>query len=144
MRDGNSCIGCSFQSIYTDRDGSKLPVTQTQQFGVNFVRLQLPFVIYGLAKMINYVEDFHFAVPKKTDWYKSWTPIIPNSQIKAYPESSNTDEWKIEILVNPTNALYLIIIMTFIITVILIIAILVLDCIERVEDSKDGFEINPI
>lgn len=79
-------------------------------------RLSLPQVMIGLARTTNYIENFSIGIAKKGSWHKSWTPLIPNSEIYLFLVGSQPEKWKIEIFVNPSQALYL----TMVVTVVVI------------------------
>ena len=141
--DGNSCIGCNFQCVVAQPSGAKHAITITQAYGISHARLTLPHVVYGLGKITNYVENFHLGIAKnKGSWYKSWTPVIPNSQLNIYTYGDSSEEWQIEVLVNPTNALLLIIICTVILALVVIFFIIIMDILERMKDrqKKDPFK----
>ena len=80
---------------------------------------------------------------KKETWFKLWTPLIPNSQVYLFPAGNNTKKWKIEVFVNPTSALSLIIAITVIIIVALLIVVAVLHFKEKKEDRLEAGEFIP-
>ena len=68
--------------------------------------LELPYMFLGIGKTNNYIENFNMGIPKAFDeevriyfyfvttfWKdlqkKSWTPIIPNSQLIVNPVLEN-------------------------------------------------------
>ena len=95
-------------------------------------RLQLPYVIFGLGRINNYIQDFTAGVTwANKDYYHSWSPIIPNSQLITTPPLGNSD-WKIEIYINPTKAMALIIISTLIVLFIIGVIIIIYHIKEKV------------
>ena len=145
---GDFCIGCSFQAIKTDaRDGSKHPITQTQKYSLSFARLQLPFILFGLEKTTNYVENFNIGIAKKntggkkgslrTNYSKSWTPIIPNSQVFTFTDDRTAKYWSIQVKVNATENLRIIIILTVVFVFLLMICVGYLKWQEMKEDERD-------
>lgn len=132
---GNSFIGSSLVAVKTEVDGTKLPVMLSQQSGLSHTRMQLPYVIFGLGRINNYIEDFTCGVASTKHSDKSWSPIIPNSQLIITPPLNNAD-WKIEIYINPTKAMALIIISTLIVLVIIGIVIIIYHVKEKEEDRK--------
>jgi len=111
---GNTFIGLNYLAIRTEMDGTKDPVSMPQQYGMSHTRLQLPYALFGLGRINNYIEDFTAGVTKPESFYSSWSPIIPNSQLIITPPRDDSD-WKIEIYINPTKAMALIIISTLIV-----------------------------
>lgn len=134
---GDSIIGSSFQAIKTEINGDKHPIVANQLIGVTGNRLNLPYVFIGLGRINNYIEDLTFGVPKPELWSNSWTPIIPNSQLMITPSHENPTKWKIEIFINPTEALWIIIISTIGVLLILGVAIVYFHIKEKEEDKKD-------
>ncbi len=106
-------------------------------------RLSLPFVFFGLGRINNYIENFILGIIKDNKWTKTWTPIIPNSQLFVMPNNSDVDEWKIEIFLNPNKALAMIIICTAVVLVLLGIIIIYYHRKEKMEDdpSDTGYGI---
>lgn len=49
-----------------------------------------PYVLTGLGKANNYVEQFTVGRLGKS---KSWSPIIPNSQLAVYCGASESDKY---------------------------------------------------
>lgn len=102
---------------------------------MSHTRLSLPYVFFGLGRINNYIEKFNLGIDKQGKWSKSWTPIIPNSQLFVSPISNDIDKWKIETFINPTKALALIILSTVIVLVILGIIIIIYHRKEKMEDN---------
>ena len=118
--------------------------SETQRYGVSHTRLMLPFVFFGLGRINNYVEQFNLGIIKDKDgWSRKWTPIIPNSQLFVSPIDNDTDKWKIEIFINPTKALALIILSTIVVLFVLGIIIVYYHRKEKLEDnpSDTGYGI---
>lgn len=106
-------------------------------------RLSLPQALIGLGRTTNYIENFYIGVAKKKKWSKLWTPLIPNSQVYLFPAGKKTEKWKIEVYVNPTSALSLIIGVTVVIIAILLIIVAVLHVKEKREDKIEQGEFIP-
>ena len=66
-----------------------------------------------------------------------WSPIIPNSQLIITPPKDK-DEWKIEIYINPTKAMALIIISTLIVLFVIGLVIIIFHIKEKEQDRKDN------
>lgn len=102
---------------------------------MSHTRLNLPYAFFGLGKINNYIENFNMGISKTNSWSNSWVIIIPNSQLFVSPNDVDTSKWKIEIFINPTKALALIILSTIIVLVILGIIIIYYHRKEKLEDN---------
>ena len=97
----------------------------------------------GLGKTTNYIENFYIGVAKKGSWSKMWTPLIPNSQVYLFPAGKDSHKWKIEVYVNPTSALSLIIGITVVLIILLLIIVAFLHHKEKNEDKLEQAELMP-
>lgn len=140
---GDRCFGCSFQTVRTEANGDRRPITIGQMSAISMNRLSLPQVIIGLGKTTNYIENFYIGIAKKGSWSKLWTPLIPNSQVYLYPAGPKTEKWKIEVYVNPTSALSLIIGITVVIIIVLLLIVAYLHLKEKREDKLEQGEFIP-
>lgn len=134
---GSSCIGCTVSWTFTDNKGGQHTSTVTQRYEAYSTRLSLPFVEQGLGRVVNYIENLSVGIPKKTNWFKFQSPIIPNSKLKVIVNNEDPSKWNIIATVNPSRAIGLIITFTIIFCIFLIIWILILHIMEKVEDRKD-------
>ena len=66
-----------------------------------------------------------------------WTPIIPNSQLIVFSPESTTSNWTLELFINPTNSLALIVIACLICLVIIGLVIIILHIGEKNEDKRN-------
>ena len=105
-------------------------------------RLCVPFAHFGLSKINHYVENFTIGIPKTTSWTSSWTPIIPNSQLIIYASPSQSYDWKIDIFINPTSAIWFIFISTIVVLAIIGFIIAYLHFKER--KNQDNLSIGHI
>lgn len=136
-KEGDRCFGCVFQTIRTEPSGRRRPVSFTQMGAMTLNRLALPHAMIGLGKTTNYIENFSIGIAKKQNWHKMWTPLIPNSEIFLFLVGSNPEKWKIEIFINPTQALYLILVITVLVIILLTIIAGVLHWREKKQDERE-------
>jgi len=115
----------------------RLNDAETQQYGMSHTRLNLPYGFFGLGKTNNYIENFNLGIQKQNTWSYYWSPIIPNSWLFVSPIDIDVTKWKIEIFINPTKALALIILSTIIVLVILGIVIIYYHRKEKIEDNPN-------
>ena len=66
-----------------------------------------------------------------------WTPIIPNSQLIIYAPDNTASNWWLELFINPTSSLALIVIACAVCLVIIGMVIIVLHVGEKTEDKKN-------
>jgi integrin alpha FG-GAP repeat containing protein 1 len=96
----------------------------------------LPYAFYGLDRTNNYIENFNFGVAKNKLWSHSWSPIIPNSQLILSANDLTPNKWGIEIFINPTEALWLIIVCTVLVLIILGFVIVYFHWQEKQADKR--------
>ena len=116
---GAHCIGCTFMAMRTSEARLMGPIIHTQIYTSNALNLQLPFALFGLTKTPNFVTFLSVGVPKRQEWSRVWTPIIPNSHVLVYVQQSWPHDWRIDSFVDPSEWIYLVIaISTFFILVL--------------------------
>ena len=112
---------------------------ESQQMSLSHTRLELPYAFFGLGRINNYIEDFNLGVIKNGTWSNRWVLIIPNSQLFVSPTSVDPAKWKIEIFINPTKLLPLIIVSTIVVLMMLGMVIAYYHRKEKIEDNPaDG------
>lgn len=80
QKDIAHAIGITVQWIVTNLNGDKTIGLLNQKSQWNFGTVQLPFVVSGLGRTNNYIEDLTVGYPGYGQ-KSTWTPIIPNSQL---------------------------------------------------------------
>lgn len=66
-----------------------------------------------------------------------WTPIIPNSQLIIFAPEADQNNWTLELFINPTSSLVLIIIACLICLIVIGLVIIILHWGEKNEDKKN-------
>jgi integrin alpha FG-GAP repeat containing protein 1 len=135
---GNAISGASYRIICTDLNDNKFVVISSQQTQSSYNALQMPYSYIGVGRSNNYIESFTAAY--SIDGQRSikvWTPIIPNSQLIIFAPEADTNNWSLELFINPTSSLALIVIACLICLVIIGIVIIILHIGERKEDQKN-------
>ncbi|SBT77382.1 conserved Plasmodium protein, unknown function [Plasmodium ovale] len=141
---GGNAHGPTFKITVIDVNGIKSSRIGIQKSQSAHFPLQLPYVLFGLGRTSNYVEEFYVGMPThEQKYFNMWVSIIPNSHIIVIPyplEDSN--KWQIQLSVNPSKKFYSIIYITLICLTVIGILIFILDRKEKVEDSKEemGFK----
>ncbi|KOB73487.1 T-cell immunomodulatory protein [Operophtera brumata] len=104
-----------------------------------YFSLQLPYSIFGLDRTPNFVDTLNVGL---SGYSKSWTQIIPNSQIVVIPAPpSNPSQWKVQLFVTPSKVILK---SVFVLTAIIVIitgCVLYLHWKER-NDRQDVIEID--
>jgi len=98
----------------------------------------MPYAYLGIGRSNNYIETFTAAYSiGGSRSIRIWTPIIPNSQLIIFAPEENVNNWTLELFINPTSSLALIVIACVICLVIIGIVIIILHVGEKKEDQKN-------
>ncbi|XP_068629761.1 T-cell immunomodulatory protein [Battus philenor] len=101
--------------------------------------LQLPYSIFGLDRTPNFVDNLNVGL---SGFSKSWTQIIPNSQIVVIPAPPNDpSQWRAQLFVTPSKVILKSVYVLTAIIVIIIASVLYLHWKER-NDRQDIIEID--
>ncbi|ETW31735.1 hypothetical protein PFFCH_00822 [Plasmodium falciparum FCH/4] len=141
---GGNAHGPTFKITVIDVNGVKSSRIGVQKSQSAHFPLQLPYVLFGLGRTSNYVEEFYVGMPThEQKYYNMWVSIIPNSHIIVIPYPlNNSNKWQIQLSVNPSKKFYSILYITLICLSVIGVLIFILDRKEKVEDSKEelGFK----
>ncbi|KAL4468178.1 hypothetical protein ABPG72_017159 [Tetrahymena utriculariae] len=134
--------GASYQCKVTTLDTQYKTASGVQLIQSANGALQLPFVILGLSRTNNYIENFTVGLPQPDADNSSryWTPIIPNSQLIIFPYTLDPSKWEISIFVQPNDALIIVIIVTVVILAILGSIIIYYRRLEINQDTQNQEE----
>ena len=108
--------------------------------------VSLTFAYLGIGRSNNYIENFHIIsgnAYNRADNDKTYTPVIPNSQLVIYHEmikGNNKTVWQVDLVVNPTKYLYQLIVVIIIFIVVLTFIAFRLQMKEREEDNIENKE----
>eukprot|EP01016_Furgasonia_blochmanni_P036724 TRINITY_DN4228_c0_g4_i1.p1 TRINITY_DN4228_c0_g4~~TRINITY_DN4228_c0_g4_i1.p1 ORF type:complete len:306 (-),score=55.40 TRINITY_DN4228_c0_g4_i1:38-955(-) len=140
---GTPSYGMTIQCVITELRGAKRVSTYPQLSQTAFTALQPPFSLIGLGRTNNFVENLNIGLSTKDKHFKSWTPIVPNSQVVITPFSTNPDKWTLENFISPTKQAIIVISACVLMLIILGVAILYLHWKEQKEDQlTDDQQIN--
>lgn len=104
-----------------------------------YFALQLPYSIFGLDRTPNFVDTLNVGL---SGYSRSWTQIIPNSQIVVIPKPPNDpSQWKAQLFVTPSKVILKSVFVLTAIIVIIIGCVLYLHWRER-NDRQDIIEID--
>ena len=108
--------------------------------------LSLTFAYLGIGRSNNYIENFHIIsgnAYKREDNDKTYTPVIPNSQLIIYHDiidGGNKTSWQVDLVVKPTKYLYQLIFVIIIVIILLTFIAFRLQMKEREEDNIENKE----
>jgi integrin alpha FG-GAP repeat containing protein 1 len=124
-------IGANYRYISTNLDGSRRMDVSFQSAQTNDLSLNLPYTYMGIGRSNNYIENFQVIsstiLKRDEDNFKTFTPIIPNSQLiisREISEDRKSSTWELDLIVTPTSKLSLLI-MTIIVLLVIILAIII-------------------
>ncbi|MCQ2818600.1 MAG: hypothetical protein MJ252_15130 [archaeon] len=139
-------IGSTQRFITTNIDGSRrmdLSI-QSPQPGVKG-GLSMPFAYLGIGRSNNYIEHFHTISGMEYERKcndKTYTPVIPNSQLVIYSLKEGKDcSWKVSLIVKPTEKLALLIFVVILMIVIMSAYVTWLQMKEVQEDNLENKEL---
>ena len=73
--------------------------------------LQLPYTLFGLGQTPNFVDEITVGIPtpeSQKNRKRSWTQIIPNSQLIVVPHPpEKPDDWTLKLYLTPSKLVYI-------------------------------------
>ena len=108
--------------------------------------LALTFAYLGIGRSNNYIENFHIIsgnAYNRDDNDKTYTPVIPNSQLIIYHDNINGGDkttWQVDLVVKPTKYLFQLILVIIIVIILLTFVAFRLQMKEREEDNIENKE----
>lgn len=134
-------LGVTYRYIATNLDGSRRMDVSNQLCQLSILAFNLPYSFIGIGRSNNYIENFHVITSSftTTSNYNIFTPIIPNSQLLVSEERKETNviAWSLNLIVNPTSKLFLLVIVIAITLVVLLAVIIILHSKEKREDQEN-------
>lgn len=146
-------IGTNFRYIVTNNDGTRRMDVAFQMPQTTQMSLNLPYALVGIGRSNNYIENFN--VISNSNEFQSngditsdnytFTPIIPKSQMlitkgRSLVKGNYTVNWEIELIVNPTEWIWILIIVIAAILIVILIVIIILHLQEVKEDKQQESE----
>lgn len=105
---GTNYPGATFMYTVFDTHGTKRPAFAAQGAQYSYFSLTKPYVLVGLGRTNNYIEEFHVGISsgQSAENKYSWSGLMPNSQLLVHPPtspsaSSRLNEWVLELYLNP-------------------------------------------
>lgn len=93
----------------------------------------------GIGRSNNFIESFTVsAFVNGTRSLRMWTPIIPKSVLFVVTQDSDeTETWKLDVLIKPSEKMIMIILVDAVFLLILGLVIIVLHLLEKAEDRRE-------
>ncbi|EGT56692.1 CBN-TAG-256 protein [Caenorhabditis brenneri] len=103
--------------------------------------LYLPFLLYGLGRSPNFVDELNIAIPKysdrKDDWKHSLKQIVPNSRIIVLPPSDQYPHWTSRLYVTPSALIVQSLAVIALVCCMLLMVVVFLHYREKKEDRYE-------
>ncbi|KAJ1658607.1 hypothetical protein IWQ61_002183 [Dispira simplex] len=134
--------GASIKFTIIDTSGNKRLTQVSQLPQSNYMARLTPYSLFGLGRTNNYIEDlFAGTTYNQSQWYRSWSGVIPNSQLVISPYQVNpgdqVDNWRIELYINVGSSAIGVLVVLLVTIFVLLVTVLVLNWLERREDKKE-------
>lgn len=130
--------GATIRASFTQLGDEKYILVGTQRSQESYSNLGLTYSYFGIGRSNNYIEAFTVgAIVYGKKVVRTWTPIIPNTQlIVSTQNSENPNNWDVELLVWPTKAINILVVVIALFLLILILLIIIMHFAEKSEDEK--------
>lgn len=130
--------GATIRAAFTQFKDENYILVGTQKSQESFANLGISYAYFGIGRSTNYIEKFTVgAMIQNKKVVRSWSPIIPNTQLLVSCEdSSDAKHWKLDLLVGPTKVISLLVIVLSLFLMILGLLIIIMHFSEKAEDEK--------
>ena len=135
--------GTNYRYIATDNDGNR-NLHFAWQLSMNTdLDMNTPYSLMGIGRSNNYIENLvvisnsydSATISKASDTY-AISPIIPKTQLLITKKRTNEIEWKVDLIVSPTEKLLIMMIIIGAILILILVLIIILHIKETKEDKK--------
>ena len=135
--------GCTIRAVLTDLDDEKYIAVGQQVTQNSYGTLSLPYSYIGIGRSNNYIERFTVGIMIEGKLkIRTWSPIIPNSQlVVAIEGSSDPAYWGLELMTNPIQEIGIIVVVDILFLAVLGLVILILHFKETADDAKQQLDI---
>ena len=140
-------FGSTQRFITTNLDGTRRMDLSIQNVQNSIMGcLSLNYAYLGIGRSNNYIENFQIisgTLNSNNDNYKTYTPVIPNSQLIIYhteDKEKKKIKWKVDLVVEPTQKLPLLIASIIVMVSFMGLFAIYLQMKERREDNIENKE----
>jgi integrin alpha FG-GAP repeat containing protein 1 len=108
---GVNLPGGVFKFTISELSGIKRAAQGVQLQQSGNLALQTPYILFGLGRTSNYIEEFYMGVTinnqdHSASYWHMWICIIPNSQLVAIPyKPTDPDNWTLELYIKTSGLL---------------------------------------
>lgn len=134
--------GSVWKFTVSDLSGN-VRVTQGVQLSQSgYLALQTPYILFGLGRTSNYIEQIFMGVSvKESVWFNMWNGIIPNSQVVAFPYPPDEPTlWTLELFVKTSGLTLWVIVAVVSLLLVNSVVIFYFRWREKQEDKKEKEE----
>ncbi|CAI2359898.1 unnamed protein product [Moneuplotes crassus] len=130
--------GATIRASFTQLGDEKYILVGTQRSQDSYANLGVSYSYFGIGRSNNYIEAFTVgAVVYGKKVVRTWTPIIPNTQLIVSTQmSQNPADWEVELLVWPIKAMNILVVVIALFLLVLILLIIIMHFAEKSEDEK--------
>lgn len=122
----------------TRPDGATQASTSAQIPQSGYFALQLPYTVLGLGRTANFVDSLTVGL---SGYHRTWTLIIPNSQMVVVPWPINQpNRWKAQLFITPSKLIWMSVISLGATCGVITLIILVLHIKERRQDRLEKLQ----
>jgi len=101
---GANLPGPKVSYVTTTQDGYPRQFIATQLPQSAYYSLYLPYTIFGLGRTSNFIDELTVSISNET---RSWTQIIPNSQMVVILNSINdSSRWNAKLFLTPSRLIF--------------------------------------
>lgn len=130
--------GATVRASFTQLGDEKYILVGTQRSQESYANLGISYAYFGIGRSNNYIEAFTVGTivyGKKV--VRTWTPIIPNSQLIVSTQNSQDPySWELALLVGPIKAISILVVVIALFLLIIGLLIIILHFAEKSEDEK--------
>lgn len=131
--------GATIRASFTQLGDEKYILVGTQRSQESYANLGLSYVYFGIGRSNNYIEAFTVGtLVSEKKVVKSWTPIIPNTQLIVSTQNSrDPHSWQLDLLIGPTKAIGILVVVVLLCLLIIGLIVIILHFAEKAEDEKE-------
>jgi len=134
---GVNMAGAVWKYTVNDLAGTLQVAQGVQLHQSGYLALQTPYILFGLGRTNNYIENLYYGVSIKSSkaHYFMWQGLIPNSQVVAFPYSpSDPPSWTLELYLRLSGVILWVMVTVVVLLLLLSIAIYFFRWKEKRED----------
>lgn len=130
--------GATVRASFTQLADEKYILVGTQRSQESYANLGVSYAYFGIGRSNNYIEAFTVgAIVHGKKVVKSWSPIIPNTQLIISTQNSpDSHNWQLDLLFGPTKVFGILLVVILLCLLIIGLLVIILHFAEKAEDEK--------